>query len=259
MEFNDFLHTAEEAARSAGMRLRELFLQPRIVQSKGFRDLVTDADIAAQTIVTDLIRERYPTHGFLTEEDDESLPASGDYIWVIDPLDGTSNYSFQLPLFSVSVGVVDQSNQSVVGAVYDPMRDEMFTATVGKGAFRDGEQMFGSPRKSLDESVVAFDWSRSAVTRRQLLDSVNRVTPLTHTARSVGSAALGLAWVAAGRFDAYFNFGLYAWDGAAGRLLIKEAGGKMSNLAGFPWQLADDGCLASSAALHEPLQKLVHR
>ena len=129
------LETAREAAYQTGELIREKWSQPRQIKSKGFRDLVTDTDIAAQNLITDMIRARFPDHGFLTEEDDSDLPTGGPIIWVIDPVDGTTNFSRTLPTFCVSIAAVSNTNEQLAGAVYDPMRDELFSAARNQGAW----------------------------------------------------------------------------------------------------------------------------
>ena len=245
--------TAETAARQAGELLREKFTQPRQIQLKGVRDLVTDADFAAQKIITDFVQARYPQHGFLTEEKDALLPAAGPVIWVIDPLDGTSNYSRQQPQFCVSIAAVTADETPLCSAIYDPVRDELFSAAHGQGCYLNGQAVQVSQVSDVAEALICFDWNRLPHKQAAILRLLQRVSPLVHSVRATGSAALALAWVAAGRMDAYFNFGLSAWDVAAARLLIQEAGGVISNLQGSPWQLQDGNCLAGGLLTHAAL------
>lgn len=240
-----WLATAETAAVQAGALLREMLAQPRELISKGYRDLVTDADFAAQKLITDLIRQRFPKHAFLVEEKDPSLPRAGSVQWVIDPVDGTSNYSRQQPNFSVSIGVA-VSGESVVGVIYDPMRDEMFSAVAGQGSRLNGHAIQVSSEEALASAIIAVDWSRTYELRQAMLTALTGFAHEVKTIRAIGSAALALAWIAAGRLDGYLNFGLFPWDVAAGSLLIREAGGVMTDDTGRPLVL--EGALRSAAS-----------
>ena len=246
-----------ETAVAAADLAREKFMEPRQLQSKGFRDIVTDADMAAQKVITDGILSRFPDHGFITEEDDSSLPTSGPIRWVIDPIDGTTNYSRQLPEFSVSVAAVNEQQEVLVGVIYDPMRQELFQAVKGQGAWSNGQQLSVSSINSLANSIIMLDWSRQPALREQVLARLGQVAPHVHSLRAVGTAALAQAWVAAGRADGYFNFSLSAWDVAAGSLLIQEAGGQVSDGWGrpFQWQDTSTGILVTNQHLHSLLLK----
>ena len=246
-----------ETAIAAANLAREKFVEPRQLHSKGFRDIVTDADIAAQKVITDGILSRFPDHGFITEEDDNSLPTSGPLRWVIDPIDGTTNYSRQLPEFSISVAAVNEQQEVLVGVIYDPMRQELFQAVKGQGAWSNGQQLSVSSVNNLANSIIMLDWSRQPALREQVLARLGQVAPHVHSLRAVGTAALAQAWVAAGRADGYFNFSLSAWDVAAGSLLIQEAGGQMSDGWGrpFKWQDTSTGILVTNQHIHSLLLK----
>jgi myo-inositol-1(or 4)-monophosphatase len=267
-----WLETAAEAARQAGQLLRELGRQPLQVNHKGFRDLVTDADIAAQQLITRLLHGRFPEHGFLGEEDDPALPASGPVIWVIDPIDGTSNFSRQQPNFSVSIAAAvpaaagreakaatraHLASLSVqAGVVYDPMRDELFAAAAGLGCTLNGQPVWVSSVPDLAPAIVALDWGHTHENRRTVLGALNRFAHEVHSIRAIGSAALALAWVAGGRLDGYRQYALGPWDAAAGSLLVREAGGSVTTLAGQDWTPADAGCLASNGRIQERFREL---
>ena len=154
MDFNELLECAVGTAITAGQFIREQWQQPRQLHHKGFRDIVTDADVAAQKIITDGIRGRFPDHGFLTEEDDSTLPLSGPIRWVIDPIDGTTNYSRQLPEFSISIAAVNDKHTILVGVVYDPMRDELFRAVQGQGQWQASLcDRINQPAHSIDVAI----------------------------------------------------------------------------------------------------------
>ncbi|MGD8856187.1 MAG: inositol monophosphatase family protein [Chloroflexota bacterium] len=250
---------AESVALSAGRLVRKKWSEPREISEKGYRDLVTDADIASQALITRTIRTAFPDHGFLTEEDDPSLPDDGPIIWVIDPVDGTSNYSRQVPTYCVSIGAVipgqadgngHRHYQPVAGAIYDPMRDELFSAAAGGPSMLNGRIIAVSQINNMDRAIISMDWSRDFRRRERLLSVLGRVGHQAHTIRATGSASLTLAWVAAGRFDVYFNFGMSPWDVVAAAVIIAQAGGLVTNISGTPWKLDDATCVASNKLLH---------
>ncbi|MCB8943456.1 MAG: inositol monophosphatase [Ardenticatenaceae bacterium] len=255
IDLEKLLAVGMETAVLAADLTREKFLQPRQLRSKGFRDIVTDADIAAQKVITNGILSHFPDHGFITEEDDSSLPTIGPIRWVIDPIDGTTNYSRQLPEFSISIAAVNEQQEVLVGLIYDPMRAEMFRAIKGLGAWLNEQRLAVSQVDLLAESLLTLDWSRQPEMREKVLTRLKQVAPQVHSVRSIGTAALAQAWVAAGRVDGYFNFSLSAWDVAAGSLLIQEAGGAVSDGDGRPfnWQDTSNGILVSNGLIHNEL------
>lgn len=248
---NVLLETAQVAAAAAGNYLRDVWQKPRHIQSKGWRDLVTDADVEAQHIITELIRGRFPHHAFLVEEDDPTLPTAGLVQWIIDPVDGTSNFSRQVPIFSVSIAAA-VAGQVVAGVVYDPLRDEMFSAAANQPTTLNNQPVQVSPVSELIQVIIAFDWSRAPTDRQLTLELLTRLAHRVHTIRAVGSAALAMAWVACGRLDTYFNAMLKPWDAAAGLLLVQQSGGQLTNLDGTPWLLDSppQPCLVSNGVIH---------
>ncbi|NJN54475.1 MAG: inositol monophosphatase [Anaerolineae bacterium] len=259
-DLSDLLSVAQETAVTAGTLIRDLLRQPRAIAVKGFRDLVTDADFAAQQQITQTIRQRFPDHGFLTEEEDDSLPTDGPIIWIIDPVDGTTNYSRQQPAFAVSVAAARASStgyETLAGAIYDPMREELFSAGVGNGAtVRDGNGRTAPLHVSLIEqmgdAVLLLDWGGKPALRQRSMAYLQAAAPHVFTVRALGSATLALAWLAAGRADLYFNFNVKAWDLAAAQLILAEAGGVLTAVNGDPldWQAPVMDCLASNGRLH---------
>jgi myo-inositol-1(or 4)-monophosphatase len=145
----------------------------------------------------------------------------------------------------------------LAGVIYDPVHDDLYRAALGQGARRNDQAITVSQVSDLEDSVIGFDWSRSPAGQRALLASLGAIAPQAHTIRGVGSAALALAWIGVGRLDGYFNFGLKAWDAAAGQLLISEAGGVLTTLAGTPWRAASSGCLAGNQDIHQRLLPLL--
>ncbi len=251
-DLNGLLEMAKNTAVSAGKLAREKFLQPRDLKMKGFRDIVTDADIASQKLITDAVLAQFPDHGFLTEEDDSTLPTEGDVKWVIDPIDGTTNYSRQIPEFSVSVGAV-AGDENLVGAIYDPMREELFWAVKGQGAFLNGQRIRVSAVDELGSSIFSVDWSREPEGRANMFSKFQQVATHVQSARALGSAAIAQAWIAAGRLDGYLNLSLSPWDVAAGCLIVQEAGGFLSAGDGRPfnWQDTNTGVLVTNGRIHD--------
>ena len=225
---------------------------PRTVELKGGIDLVTDADKASEEALLALLRERYPDHAVLAEE--SGAHAGGDYRWIIDPLDGTTNYAHQVPQFCVSIAVEGPAGL-LAGAVLDPMRDELFSAGAGLGATLNGQPLSVSTCRELDRALLCTGFPYDVRERPE--GPVGMFTHFVLSAQGVrrmGSAALDLAYVAAGRFDGFFEFGLKPWDLAAGALLISEAGGTMLRIDGAPLDLAHGNVLASGPGLLPRLQ-----
>ncbi len=256
----NFLTTAIEAAVAAGEVLRRKFPETREVASKGPRDIVTDADLAAQRVILDLINQRFPDHAILSEEGrhDIDLTAPG-FTWVIDPLDGTSNYAHRFPYFSVSVGLAEKG-EVLVGVVYDPLQRQTYYAERGQGAFVCGEtdspvRLQVSALADLAQALVGFDLPRDPATREKVVEATARASAATRTLRSLGSAALGLVQVATGGLDGYYHLTLLPWDVAGGALLIQEAGGQLSSPSGDPWRLSGAGVVTSNGHLHAALVK----
>ena len=243
------LDTAMEAARTAGRVIMDHYTRPLEVRSKGLRDLVTDVDLAAQEAIVRLITSRFPSHAILAEENLGSLDELGEYTWVVDPLDGTTNYASRFPVFSVSIGLAHHG-ELVMGVVYDPTRDHLFHAEAGQGAFLNGTQLRVSERKDLMRTIVAFDTPRKPELREMFLQLINHVAPRVGSIRAIGSAALAPCYVAAGWLDAYIHMRLSAWDAAAATVIVREAGGQASDLGGQPWSLETSSYLAGSRAFH---------
>jgi myo-inositol-1(or 4)-monophosphatase len=251
------LNTAIDAAQAAGEVLLERLPHERTVTYKGPRDIVTDADLEAQRTIAALIAARFPDHALLDEEGPHLSQAdlrSTRPLWIIDPLDGTSNYSRRLPGFSVSVAVAE-AGQVLAGVTYDPLRQETFCAERGQGAFlRQGraapQPLRVSGTRELAQAIAGLDWARDPTIRARVLTSLGRVGAACRTVRALGSAALGVAYVAAGRLDVYYHLSVQPWDAAAGWLLVSEAGGRVTSPGGRPWSLEQRALAASNGPLH---------
>lgn len=247
------LSVAVEAARQAGRELCARLAQPHAVTSKGMRDIVTEADLAAERIILGRIAERFPHHRILSEESTPHLaPGATETFWAVDPLDGTSNFARGLPIFSISVAVL-QGAEPVVGVVHEPMTDRTFSAAQGRGAWLGEETLRVSKVDHLLGAMVGLDWGRAQTDRLKVLARVQRLGPEVGAFRTLGTAALGLAYVAAGWMDAYFHLALGAWDTAAGVLLVEEAGGRVTQADGSPWTPEATSVVASNGLLHDLL------
>lgn len=256
MSETEFLQTAQEAARAAGDVLQS-WAERFTVSEKSRANLVTEADLAAQETIFRLIRGRYPDHNFLGEENLSVTTGRSPYRWVIDPLDGTTNYVHRFPFYAVSIGL-EHDGELLAGVIHDPNRDEMFTAVRGQGARRNGEPLATSKVEAVGEAFlvaslpIASDPSNAAVAR------FLRALPAARTVQRLGSAALALSYVACGRIDAFWSTSLKPWDMAAGALIVREAGGRTSRLEGTPLDLDVPDILATNGtSLHTELQALL--
>lgn len=248
-----YLATAVKAARAGGDVLMDYLNRELKVEFKGRINLVTEADHASQDAILGVLREAFPTHEFLAEESDEHKLSEKGCLWVIDPLDGTTNYVHGYRCFSVSIALTIDGIVAA-GVVYDPWGDEMFTAVKGEGAFLNGETIAVSKENELERSLLVtgfpYDIREGMVTNLGLF---NHLITKAQAVRRDGSAALDLAYVAAGRFDGLWELKLYPWDVAAGILLIDEAGGSVSTFSGSKFQLTSLDLLATNSLIHQQM------
>jgi myo-inositol-1(or 4)-monophosphatase len=246
---------ALDLARGAGQILLSRYgrLAARDIDHKGRVDLVTRADHEAEAYLVDAIRGRYPDHAVLTEE---GAPETGSapHRWILDPLDGTTNFVHRFPFFCVSIGL-EVDGRLELGVVHAPRLEETFHAVRGGGAFLGEERLRVSTTTALIEALLAtgFPYDRFDGDIRTNLDEFARLTMRSRGVRRAGSAALDLAYVAAGRFDGYWEFGLSPWDVAAGAVLVAEAGGRVTDLDGGHDHLFGRQIVATNGALHAPL------
>jgi len=226
----ELLAAAKEGAEAAGAIIADKFQRAPIVEHKGRIDLVTDADKASEASLVAFIRKRFPSHGILAEEG--GAHAGESYRWIIDPLDGTTNYAHRLPHFAVSVGV-EGPDGLLAGVVYDPIKRELFAAAKGQGATLNGQKVQVTRTESLETSLLATGFPYDIKERPDPAMSLfAHFMHHTQGVRRWGAAALDLAYVAAGRFDGFFEASLNPWDLAAGALLVTEAGGLISDISG---------------------------
>ena len=239
-------------AREAGALLLNYFARRVEVQYKGDVDLVTVADREAEKLIIDRLRARWPRHDVIGEEGTRHESGS-DFLWYVDPLDGTTNFAHSFPVFCISIGLEHQG-KLIAGVIYDPMRDELFAAERGKGAYLNQRRMKVSQIANLSEALVATGFPSHKRHKNPNIHFYHQITLRTHGVRRAGSAALDLAYVAAGRVDGFWEFNLNAWDVAAGVLLVEEAGGRVTRFDGQPFSIKDTSeVLASNNLLHADL------
>jgi len=246
---DSFVPAMAEIAREAGALLMEHFRRHVKVEYKGEADLVTVADRNSELLIRERIRQHWPTHDVLGEEGGLQ-DAGSDYRWYVDPLDGTTNFAHGFPVFCVSLAL-EYRGQMIAGTVYDPTRDELFAAEKGSGAYLNDQRIQVSKTANLAESLVATGFPSHKRHKNPNILFYHQITLHTHGVRRAGSAALDLCCVACGRFDGFWEFNLNPWDTAAGVLLVEEAGGKVTDFSGGPFQLNSRETLASNGLLHE--------
>ena len=255
----DYLTTCEHAVRQAAATVVD-WMGKTNVRYKGRADLVTEADLAAQEVVRQIVLGSFPDHSFLGEEDTGGKPTSrAEYRWIVDPVDGTTNYAHGVPHFAVSLAL-EREGTPLVGAVYDPMLDECFTAVAGQGARLNGRPIRVSQTTELSDALACMgfpaDLKRDSPDLLVFLEAVFQCQGIRRT----GSATLNFCYLAAGRFDAIWNFATKIWDVAAGSLIVSEAGGIITAPDGSPFILEQPRYVAAATpALHGQLRKLVDR
>jgi myo-inositol-1(or 4)-monophosphatase len=240
-----------EIAREAGALLMEYFHQHVKVEYKGDADLVTIADRKSEILIRERIKKNWPVHDVLGEE--QGLVNTGsDYRWYVDPLDGTTNFAHGFPVFSVSMAL-EYKNRRIAGVVFDPTRDELFAAEQGNGAYLNHQRIQVSKTANLAECLVGTGFPSHKRHKNPNIYFYHQITLHTHGVRRAGSAALDLCNVASGRFDGFWEFNLNPWDTAAGVLIVEEAGGKVTDFHGGPFQLNSRETLASNGLVHGAL------
>ncbi len=258
----EFVPAVSAIAREAGALLMEYFRRRVKIEYKGEADLVTEADRNSEALIIRRVREQFPTHAVLGEESGSvAATAASDagYRWYVDPLDGTTNFAHGFPVFCVSLGIERLNSQGkaerVAGVVYDPTRDELFSAELGRGAFLNGVKVNVSATASLKDSLIATGFPSQKRHKNPNIYFYHQLTLKTHGVRRAGSAALDLCYVACGRTDAFWEFNLNPWDTAAGVLIVQEAGGRITDFAGGEFDIASRQVFATNGLIHESLLK----
>jgi myo-inositol-1(or 4)-monophosphatase len=246
-----FLETSVEIAREAGALVAQHFARRVSYELKGESDLVTVADRASERLVVERLRAHFPTHSIVAEEGG-GVEGTSEYRWYVDPLDGTTNFAHSYPHYNVTLGL-ERAGDMIAGVIYDPERDEMFAAERGGGAFLNNHRIHASAAKRVAGSLLSTGFPS-----RKRHENVNvhfyyQMALASHGIRRAGSAALDAAWVACGRLEAYWEFGLNPWDMAAGVILVQEAGGRVSDMLGGPVKIGGVHVLMDNGLIHDEM------
>jgi myo-inositol-1(or 4)-monophosphatase len=255
------LNFAVQTVRDAGRVLLEKFGRKIKVSKKGSINLVTEADLASEQLIVERIRSHYPRHAILAEESGETVAVvAGDnsWKWIIDPLDGTTNYAHGYPCFCVTLAVEHQG-EIVIGVTYDPTRDELFAAEKGQGATLNGRRIRVSDTEQLSEALLVTGFPYDFKKRRDFAHHLTQFLLHSRGVRRDGSAAIDMAYVACGRFDGFWEEGLNPWDVAAGLLLITEAGGRVSYYDDSPFSIYAPPILASNGLIHDEMREVLRQ
>ncbi len=243
-----YLDTAVDIAREAGALLANFFERRIPFELKGDFDLVTEADRASEKLIVERLRSHFPTHNIVAEEGGGHTSGS-EYRWFVDPLDGTTNFAHGFPVFNVTLAL-ERAGELIAGVVFDPTRPEMFTAERGSGAYLNNRRIHVSKAKRIEESLVATGFPSQKRHQNVNIHYYYQLAMISHGVRRAGSAAIDLAYVASGRLDGFWEFGLKPWDMAAGILLVEEAGGACSDMQGAKASLHGPHLLADNGAIH---------
>ena len=246
-----FLETSLDIAREAGALLSTYFERRVGFELKGEHDLVTVADRASEKLVVERLRAHFPDHDIVAEEGG-GRTSGARYRWYVDPLDGTTNFAHSFPVYNVTLAL-ERDGELIAGVIYDPTRDEMFAAERGGGAVLNGQPIRVSSARRLEDTLTATGFPSRKRHTNVNIHFYYQLAMLTHGVRRAGAAALDLAYVAAGRLDGFWEFRLNPWDMAAGILLVEEAGGRCSDMAGHPASLHGPHLLADNGHIHEEI------
>ena len=252
-DLNLAANVAEGAARAAGALIRRDFKRPRNVRDKGINDLVTETDVASENLIVGILQAAFPNHAIMAEEKGSYTDHDSDYTWWIDPLDCTTNFVHGVPRVGVSIGCVDRGASPLVAVVYDPLFDECFRAVKGGGAFCDGYPIAVSNAQRLQDSLAASGFPGDLRKTNNNAPEWSAFVERCQGMARMGSSALDMAYVASGRFDLYWEFAEPPLlDRIAGMLIVHEAGGRVTNCDGKPFNFLEDTCiLASNGAVHD--------
>ncbi|MFY9751998.1 MAG: inositol monophosphatase family protein [Candidatus Acidiferrales bacterium] len=252
---NSFLEIAISAARDAGSILLNESSRPKHISYKGDVDLVTETDKRSEALIVSRLRSHFPQHAIIAEEGGAGSVAKSRFTWHVDPLDGTTNFAHGYPCSAVSIALLDEG-EPLVGVVLNPFANELFTATRDEGAFLNQKPIHVSQVERLAQSLLSTGFPTDKVARSVNIHYYWGFTLRTHGIRRDGSAALDLCSVACGRFDGFWEFGLKSWDTAAGILIIREAGGTVTDFSGRPFHAGDRELLATNGRIHSEMQSV---
>ena len=246
-----YLDAAAGIAREAGGLLTTYFERKVAIEYKGEHDLVTVADRASEALVIERLSSQFPSHSIVAEEGG-GHESGGEFRWYVDPLDGTTNFAHGFPMFNVTLAL-EQRGELIAGVVFDPLRNEMFCAERGAGAYLNGRRIAVSAAARIEDSLVATGFPNRRRHANTNVHYYHQLAMASHGVRRAGAAALDLAYVAAGRIDGFWEFGLSPWDMAAGKLLVAEAGGLCTLMDGSPHNLASTNLLADNGKIHRAM------
>lgn len=249
-----YLDSSIQIAREAGALLSEYFERRVRFELKGEFDLVTEADRASERLILSRLKSEYPSHSIVAEETGAHAGTS-EYRWYVDPLDGTTNFAHGFPVFNVTLAL-ERAGELITGVIFDPVRNEMFTAEKGGGAYLNGERIQVSTTKLITDSLVATGFPSRKRHQNINVHFYYQLAMMSHGVRRAGAAAIDLAYVACGRLEAFWEFGLNPWDMAAGILMVTEAGGACSDMRGAPVDLRGPDVLADNGRVHSELVQL---
>jgi len=249
-----FLETAIEIAREAGALVANMAERRIPYELKGDFDLVTAADKASEALIVERLQSHFPSHSIVGEEGGER-ERQREYCWYVDPVDGTTNFAHGFPAYNVTLGL-EKAGEMVAGVIFDPTRNEMFAAEKGGGAYLNGHRIHVSKAPKVEESLVATGFPSRKRHENINIHFYYQLAMISHGVRRAGAAALDLAYVASGRLDGFWEFGLNPWDMAAGILLVEEAGGRCSDMNGAPRHLRGRHILANNGLIHEEMLQI---
>lgn len=250
-----FLDVALAAAREGGKIIAAAMDRPKSISYKGEVDIVTETDRKSEAAILARLMQEFPNHAIVAEEGGSSGGSAAEYKWHVDPLDGTTNFAHGYPVFAVSIGLLHRGDP-LIGAIYNPVNGEMFTAIRGCGAWRNGKAIHVSSVEKLSRSLLATGFPAHKRVQNPNIHYYWEFTLRSHGVRRAGAAALDLCSVASGQFEGFWEFGLKSWDTAAGILLVREAGGRVTNFSGEPYRPGDAECVASNGLIHEEMREI---
>ena len=244
-----------KAAKEAGKIILKHYGNYGKLKFKNPRSLLTKVDLLSDKKIKEIISKRFPNHNFLTEESG-LIKKGSEYTWIIDPIDGTTNFTSKIPYFAVSIGLV-KNKEVVMGIVYNPCTKETFFAEKGKGAFMNNKKIMVSDKSNMKDAILAFALPSDIKISQKTFVLLSKIFGSVRGMRNPGSAALNMCYLAAGKFDLFLSLSLNAWDAAAAYLIINEAGGRVTNIKNEEWKTSDKTCIATNKALHNKFIKLL--
>ncbi|MHA1379361.1 MAG: inositol monophosphatase family protein [Candidatus Helarchaeota archaeon] len=247
-----FLATATKAAKKAGQLIMEYYGNTIRKSYKEDKSIVTEADLESEKIILGIIQNKFPDHAILSEECGFKGSKNAKFLWCIDPLDGTTNFTMKNPFFNVSIALLKDKNP-ILGVVYYPPQDELFHSELGKGAYLNDNSIKVSSKDSMKASILTFCNSRDENARAKVGKIYAELKMTNNYVRQIGSAALELCMVASGRVESFFMIGVRSWDVAAGWIMVKEAGGKVTDFKGNPFTYDSKNLLATNGKIHDEL------